>query len=154
MKHITILLAFLIVGITNIYSQGSTGEYNDLTAKLDKSNKALENPKKSGDPKFWLERANLFMDIAGVNTSLLRQGQSQNEVILLCKEPKEKKKTADDGEEYIYERFIVIFKNAKVDAWKETKNIVPNPTDDAISCINKAIELDTEKKSDKKASAN
>ena len=43
MKHISILLAFLIAGITNIYSQDiavSGLDYNDLAAKLEKNNNA------------------------------------------------------------------------------------------------------------------
>ena len=150
MKHITILLALLIAGITNIYSQdASSSDFNDLSAKLEKNNKALENPKKSGDPKFWIDRAKLFQDVAEVNTQFLRMGLSTKEIIIFCKEPKEKKKTTD-SEEYIYERFVAIFKGDKLEAWKETKTIVPKPLDDAYACYKKAIELDVEKKSDKK----
>ena len=152
MKHISILLAFLIAGITNIYSQDiavSGLDYNELAAKLEKNNKALENPKKSGEVKFWIERAKLFQDIADVNTQVLRVGQSPTELTIFLKEPKEKKQTSN-GEEYIYERFVAIFKNGKLDSWKETKTIVPNALEDALNCYKKAVALDVEKKSDKK----
>lgn len=151
MKHITILLAFLIAGITSIYAQeiNSGADYNDLAAKLEKNNKALDNPKKSADPKFWLDRAKLFQEIADVNTQILRAGISEKELILFCKEPKEKKQT-NVGVEYVYDRFIVILKDGKVEAWKETKNIVPNPLQDALNSYKKAVELDAEKKLDKK----
>src|SRR6266542_6528840 len=151
MKHITILLAFLIAGITSTYAQeiNSGADYNDLAAKLEKNNKALDNPKKSADPKFWLDRAKLFQEIADVNTQILRAGIGEKELILFCKEPKEKKQT-NVGVEYVYDRFTVILKDGKVEAWKETKNIVPNPLQDALNCYKKTVELDAEKKLDKK----
>lgn len=154
MRHIIVLLVLLIAGMTNINAQESGLDYNELSGKLEKSNKALENPKKNSDPKFWIERAKLFADIADVNIQFLHLGLSQTEIVLFCKEPKEKKKEKDkDGKDldiYVYERFSATFKNSKLESWKETKTIVPKPLDDALNCYKKAIELDVEKKNDKK----
>jgi Flp pilus assembly protein TadD len=150
MKHITILLAFIMAGFTNIFSQEISGlDYNDLTSKLAKSNKALDNPKKSSEAKFWIERGKLFQDIADVNTQYLRMGLSDKELTLFYKEPKEKKQ--ENGmDEYIYDRFIVYLKDGKVDSWKETQTIVPKPLEESLNCYKKAIELDAQGKSEKK----
>lgn len=156
MRNIIVLLALLIAGITNINAQESTLDYNDLSGKLEKSNKNLENPKKNVDPKFWIERGKLFTDIADVNIQLLRYGLTQTEMALypMYKEPKEKKKEKDkegkDLDVYVYERVIVTLRNGKVENWKETQTIVPKPLDEALACFKKAGELDVEKKYDKK----
>jgi tetratricopeptide (TPR) repeat protein len=153
MKPITILLAFLLAGTINSYSQESSGlDYNDLAAKLEKSNKALDNPKKNSDVKFWLERAKLFQDIAEVNTQFLRLNLSTKELVLFSKQPKQIKKDSANKEQYIYDRYIAYFKNGKLTGWKETQTIVPNPLEDALAAYKKAIELDADKKNEKKIS--
>jgi Flp pilus assembly protein TadD len=152
MKRIIILFSLLIACITYIYSQDTQSSglnYNELASKLEKSNKALENPKKVADTKFWIERGKLLQDIADVNTQYLRIGLSQKEAKLFCKDPKEVKKDGDK-EDYIYERFIAYFKDGKLVGWKETQTITPNPLDDALNSYHKAIDLDAEKKNEKK----
>jgi len=151
MKHIILLLAVIFAGLTNIHSQDSQSSlnYDDLKEKLEKSNKALDNPKKNADPKFWIERGKLFQDIADVNVQFLRMGLSEKEITLFCKEPKEKK-TEGGKDLYIYDRFIATFKNGKLESWKETQTIVPKPLEESFNCYKKAVELDTEKKYDKK----
>jgi Tfp pilus assembly protein PilF len=154
MKHIIVLLALLFAGITHMKAQESGLDYNELSAKLEKSNKNLENPKKNADPKFWIERAKLFTDIADVNIQFLHLGLPESQIALFYKEPKEKKKEKDkegrDLDVYVYERFTATFKAGKLESWKETQTIVPKPLDEALACYKKASELDVEKKLDKK----
>jgi hypothetical protein len=153
MRQITIfLLAVFFASMGRAFSQDaaqSALDYNSLSSKLEKSNKALENPKKSADPKFWIERAKLFQDIAEVNTQFLRTGMAEREIKLFCKEPKEIKKDGDKSN-YIYEKFVAIVQNGKLTGWKETQMINPKPLDESLNCYKKAVEADVEKKNDKK----
>lgn len=156
MKHITILLAVLIASLCNIYSQDGVGnsmslDYNSLSSKLEKSNKNLENPKKNVDPKFWIERAKLFQDIYDVNIESLRRGMGAPELMLYAnyKEPKEKKQT-QGMDEYVYDKVAIYLKDGKVESWKDLKPIVQQPLEESLNAYKKAIELDVEKKQDKK----
>lgn len=71
------------------------------------------------------------------------------ELQLYLKKPKEVRKDGAN-EVYVFENIEVNVKGGKVDSWKETRTIVPNALDDAYSSYLKALELDVEKKNEKK----
>jgi tetratricopeptide (TPR) repeat protein len=148
MKQITFILALFVMGLTVLRAQEATSgaDYKSLENKLEKSNAAIQDPKKSTNIKTWLDRAKMFKDIAEVNTGNLRINMSINELKIFYKEPKEIKKFDNGKEQYIYERMTVSMENNVVKAWAETQTIVPKPLDDALTAYNKAIELDTDGK--------
>lgn len=119
--------------------------YKALENKLEKSNGLIENPKKKDDPKIWLARGELLLDIYMVHQQYLRKDMSRNELEILFGQP-EQKQTRTEGEktqeDYIYERLTVTIENDKVVSWVETVKIAEDPLTDADIAFRKAIELD------------
>lgn len=156
MKRINLLFTLILVGFINVLAQGPDGgglNYGALENKLKKNDVSIQDPKKSADPKAWIERAKLFKDISDVNTSMLRNSMSVTELKLFYKEPKEIKKVEEGGatiDQYVYDRMIVNVENGAVKSWKETQTIHPSPLNEALNCYNKAIELDKDGKQKKK----
>jgi Flp pilus assembly protein TadD, contains TPR repeats len=142
MKRITFfILLFFIAGHINAFCQDA--DIKEFTSKLDKSNKALENPKKNTDPKTWIERGNLLQSIASANTQLIRGDMTQKEVKLFMNEPKKVISGPEAGkEQYVYDRITLTFINGKLKSWKETQQIIANPIGEAFNSYNKASELD------------
>ncbi len=155
MKRYFILIAFLVATFTVVNSQVEQVEfsaslYKSLANKLDKSNKAIEDPKKKDLAKTWLERASLLQDIGDVNTQFLRQNMALTEIKLSLKDPKEiNKTTVMDGntehhiDQYVYDYFTLNVEGNLLLSWKETKFILPNALDSAVKCYQKAIYLDS-----------
>ena len=113
MKHISFILALFVMGLINLQAQDTNpgGDYKSLEGKLEKSNAAIQDPKKSTNVKTWLDRAKMFQNIAEVSTGSLRIGMSLNELKIFYKEPKEIKKFDGGKEQYIYERMMVTLEN-------------------------------------------
>jgi len=149
MKQITFILALFVMGLTTLRAQEGGLDYKSLENKLEKSNAAIQDPKKSTAVKTWLDRAKVFQNIAEVNTGNLRIGMSITELKLFYKEPKEIKKF-DGKDQYTYDHMNVTIENGVVKSWTETQTIVPKPLDDALAAYNKAIELDSDGKSSSK----
>jgi len=147
------IVAFYIIGAKAQVESTSVLNYSALEKRLANSNKALENPKKSSDPKTWLSRGELMMDIYGIHLQYLRPGMGKNELIILFGQPKEIRQIQQDGkikEEYHYERIIVTIQDNKVVEWKETSRIYEDPLNEAIKSFKKVVELDVNGKYNKK----
>src|SRR4030042_3594484 len=160
MKHLSLILLFAVAGL---FIQAQTGtttgvliNYKSLENKLEKSNELIENPKKNIDPKVWLARGNMFLEIYSVHLQYLRKGMTKNELLILFGQPKQIQ-TRTEGqrtlEEHIYERVTVILEGDKVDSWVETAKISENPLPLADEAFRKTIELDTDKKLTEKIQA-
>jgi len=155
-KQIFITALFLIIYFIGANAQVESStvlNYSALEKRLSSSNKAIENPKKSGDPKTWLSRGELMMDIYGVHIQYLRLGMTKNELIILFGQPKEIKRLEQEGkiiDEYNYDRINVMLQNDKVINWKETSRIYEDPLNEAIKSFKKASELDVNGKLNKK----
>lgn len=152
----TFVVLLLMVATSTRAQQPVSGSpaasYGILENKLKKSNENLTNEKKNTNPKFWLQRAELMMDIYDVNRQYITNGATPTQIKLFFQDPKDTKtwqKGSDSYEEYIYDRVNIIFKNGVVDSLSETKKIYDTPLVDAYSAIQKAQELDTEHKQDK-----
>jgi tetratricopeptide (TPR) repeat protein len=129
-------------------TDASTGDlinYKALENKLEKSSGLIENPKKKDDPKVWLARGELLLDIYMVHLKYLRKNMTRNELEILFGQPG-KVQTRTEGnrtlEDYVYERLTVTIENDKVVSWIETVKITENPLGDAEIAFRKAIELD------------
>jgi tetratricopeptide (TPR) repeat protein len=124
--------------------------YGVLQKKLEKSDLAIKDPKKSAVAKTWFQRGQLFQDISDVNTQFLRYGMSTMETKLFLKEPTEVKNVEEGGivkQVYVYPRISLTFENDALTGWKETEVIHPNPLPEALAAYNRALELDTIKHS-------
>lgn len=151
MKRISFLFLVLITCLASSYAQvGVSINYKSLEDRLAKSNASIQDEKKAGLAKTWLERAKLLQEIADVHTQYLRAGMLSTEAKLFFKEPKEMKTYPDGREEYVYDRFTLTFEGGKLKYWTETQPILPSAIDDAVAAYKKAKDLDTENKLDKK----
>ncbi len=153
MKQISLFIVVLFMCLINLQAQTeiSTGpSYSSLEKKLEKSNKTIEDPKKSTSAKTWLERATLFQDIAEVNVISLRLGMSAGEIKIFLKEPKEVKTDANGTELWVYDRVNLTIEKGTLKGWNEIQVINPNPLSESLICYNKAIQLDTLNKLTKK----
>ncbi len=144
---ITVLISLLFASVTSAQiEQANLLNYSQLERKLEKSNEAIEHPRKSQKDKIWLSRAELMMDIFEINIQYIREGMTVNEAIIMFGNPEEKKTRLEDGqsvEDYIYERVILTFNDEKalID-YKETDKIHDNPLPLAKEALEKAYELD------------
>jgi len=63
-------------------AQETTGgivfNYSLLERKLEKSNEAIQNEKKASNPKTWLDRGELFMEIYSIYNQYLNKGMNVN----------------------------------------------------------------------------
>lgn len=149
MKRISILFLVLITSLVSSYAQVGVN-YKSLEDKLAKSNASIQDEKKAGLAKTWLDRAKTLQDIADAHSQYLRASMGTAEAKLFFKEPKEMKTYPDGREEYVYERFSMFFEGAALKYWVETQPILPTALDDAAAAYKKAKELDADNKLDKK----
>ena len=152
MKQLSLILLFAFSGVFIQAQTGTTGaliNYKALENKLEKSNEVTENPKKKDDPKVWLARGELLLEIYKVHLQYLRKDMSKNELEILFGPPQQTQ-TRAEGErtlgDYIYEKITITLENDKVVSWVETTKIAENPLPDADHAFRKAIELDTDNK--------
>ncbi len=161
MNKLIKLIALLIFTATFGVNAQQTGavqgtpaaEYPVLINKLNKSEKSVADPKKSATAKFWLTRANLMMDIYQVNLQYLTKGAKLFNMTIYFGEAKEIKKEEKDGklyETHIYDNVNITYLNGVVDSYEETNPIHKTPLQEALAALEKAEELDTDKKLEKK----
>jgi hypothetical protein len=147
-----LLISFLLL-FCFIYAQAQETQqlnYGVLQKKLQKSDLAIKDPKKSAQAKTWFLRGELFQDINDVNTELLRLGMSTMEAKLFLKEPNEIQTVEEGGvvkQIYVYPRVELTFENDALMGWKETEMLHPDPLPEALAAFNKALALDTVKHS-------
>ncbi len=163
MNKITTLLAFLLfftpVGIIAqeaSVTQNPNTEYPILENKLEKSDNAIADEKKTTKTKTWFSRAELLMDIYDVNRKYI-EGQPLVSVKFSLGDPKEEKTKEIDGKNYkvmVYDRVnVIIDEKNNVYNYEETKKICENPLEEALKALKKAEELNAaDHKLDKKLS--
>ncbi len=127
-------------------AQQNDAKYAALEKALEKSNSAISHAKKSTNPKTWVSHAQTLLDVYGVNVSLLRIGMPVSELKLFFKEPLEIRQVTGENQsyqEYVYPAINVWVDESGVTGWKETRQIIDNPLDQALEALAKATELDT-----------
>lgn len=146
--------SFGINGQDGGVAQGTPmAEYPMLKNKLKKSEKDLLNEKKAGAAKYWLSRADLMMDIFEVNLQHLNKGLPQNTMVFYFGTAKEVKKFEEDGnvyETHVHDAVNITYLNGVIDSYEETEKIHENSLAEALKSVQKAEELDAEKKATKK----
>jgi len=147
MKRINLSFLILFVLVINTLAQQEDQlDYDKLAKKLVKSDVAIQNPKKNIDPKLWLERGNMFIDIANVNTQFLFKGVPVAKVKEVYGEQPKSLTKKGKVDEYVYDKITINVVNGLVDSWTETQTICANPLDSALFAFSKADSLDQAKK--------
>lgn len=159
-KLFCLFILFLLLPAWGLHAQveSTTGtpesNFGIYKNKLKKSEADLTNEKKNINPKFWLSRAELMMDIFELNRQFLQPGTQQIHVNLIYPNPKEKKAWQDEEgnqfEELIFDNLNIVMKNGVVDHFEETEKLYDNPLPEALKSLQKCEELDPEGKLNKK----
>jgi tetratricopeptide (TPR) repeat protein len=148
MKNLVVSLLLLFCFVYAQAQETQQLNYGVLQKKLQKSDQAIKDPKKSAQAKTWFLRGELFQDINDVNTELLRLGMSTMETKLFLKEPTEIRTEEEGGvvkQIYVYPRVELTFENDALTGWKETEVLHPDPLPEALEAFKKALALDTVK---------
>ena len=158
MKRLSTLILFSFISILMLKAQETPQpnsnllNYNGLEKQLEKSDKDIANPKKNEKSKTWMIRGELMMDIFDVNIKYLRLGMAETEAKLYFGDTKEVK-TSQEGaskiEEMSYPKIILIFKDGKLEKWKEINKIYDNPLPEAVKSFDQAVKLEPELKDSK-----
>lgn len=152
MKRFYIGFSLLVATIFTQAQETTTGttgpviNYVSLEKKLEKSNEAIQNPKKNIESKTWLTRGEILIQIYNVHLDFIRKDMPANQVKLFFKEPNETRQLGNGVEEYVYDRITVTLTNGLVSDWVETNKIHENPLPEAKEALKKAMELDTDGK--------
>jgi tetratricopeptide (TPR) repeat protein len=163
MNKISCILSIVfLMAAFGVKAQSPTGtpdsNYSIYKNKLKKSDDQMTDEKKSVNPKFWISRAELMMDIFDLNRKFIAQGTQELQVNLIYQNPLEKRDSVGaDGSQYkilVFDKITILMKLAddgtyKVDSFTETKKLFDDPLSEALRCLEKAQELDTEGKTTK-----
>ncbi|MBN1597851.1 MAG: tetratricopeptide repeat protein [Bacteroidales bacterium] len=158
MNKVAIVIAiFFLTFSLGIKGQTTTGtpdaNYSILKNKLKRSEDDLNDEKKNTSVKYWLSRAEMFMDIYEVYRGMIMVGTDKaNVMILLGGSPAEQKTWQEEGsnfEEYKYEHVTVVFKDTKVETLTEVDPLHETPLEEALVALDKAKETDIENKKEK-----
>lgn len=144
MKRIALLLVGVFMSAAFISAQTTPQTAESLLKAKEKSDKDIENPKKSAKYTTWQKRGDLYLDMVQFNTKGLWKGMPQkglNGAEILVGKPA-KIMALENKEDWIYERITLKFIDGKLDTWKETKPIAPDGLDKAYEAYFKAMELD------------
>ncbi|MDR2937924.1 MAG: hypothetical protein LBU92_03170 [Prevotellaceae bacterium] len=122
-----------------------------LKKSIEKSNTDIANPKKMANPKTWVARAEMFMDVYDKSTLGATQGMNKMIFATLTKE-KKTETVADKSYEVLVLPSIELYfeETGALAFWKETKKAVESPLSEAKAAFDKAIELDVKKSQSKK----
>jgi tetratricopeptide (TPR) repeat protein len=155
-KRTTLIVLFLLATYLGVNAQAAgtpPSYYPIIENKLKKSDEDLTNEKKNVSAKYWLSRADIMMEAYNVNLQYLLKGTAQLQITILFGEPKNKTTETKDDKLYetcVYDRVNVTFLNGVLDSYEETKPLYNNPLPVAKEALDKAMELDVDKKLTKK----
>lgn len=145
MKKIALLLVGVLMSAAFISAQ--TAE--SLLKAKEKSDKDIQNPKKSVKYTTWQKRGDLFLDMVQFNTKGLWKDMPQkgalNSAEMILGKPT-KIIAMENNEDWIYERVTLKFIDGKLDSWEETKPLAADGLDKAYEAYFKASELDAKGK--------
>ena len=144
-----------IIAQTDVAATGTPeSNYSIYKNKLKNSDEGLTNEKKTANPKFWISRAELMMDIFYLNRQFLSPGTQQIHVNLIYPNPKETKTWQDEEgnqyEELIYDKLKIKMKNGAVESFEELEPLYENPLQEALKSLEMAQKIDSVGKLDKK----
>lgn len=154
-----VLIATILVSFTGLKAQqeGSATlvNYQAIEAKLKRSDSQIEHPKKGEKAKTWLNRASVMQEIYEMHNKNLVKGMTPVKVQIVIGNPAEKEAFVKDGvnvEIHKYEHVNVKYINGVLDSFEEVNKFVEAPLTEAYNALKKAMELDTDGKSESKIS--
>ncbi len=121
-----------------------------IQKKLDKSDVAIENPKKAGKVATWLDRSDLYMDAAMVFTKNLIANipAAQLTSSSIAGEPKTIEEVTigqNAYSKYVYPQFdVYVNMNGMVEFWSVKKEMIPDAMFESVAVLAKAKEVDEE----------
>jgi len=154
MKKIVFFMAAVFFLGVNCFAQNES-RFKSLKDNIDKSDVAIQHPKKGVNPKTWVDRGKFFHDAYNVNIQFLRAGMPTTEAKLYFKEPKQVLTSEEDGslsEIYEYSLLKLHFVNGALRTWEETNKNFENPLVESMNAYHKAESLDEKGKNAKKIS--
>lgn len=155
-KLLTLLtVAILMVGVS--YAQSNDTERDALIKKIEKSDKDIDNPKKSVKYQTWAKRGDLFLKSYSLNFKYLYQGMEYGTIPLLgisdqhptpyYGKPLQEEQDGDFTV-WVYSRLKIYINNQTklVDHWEDLDPIDEDALTKSYDAYMKAIELDVDKK--------
>ncbi len=144
MKKIIMMVAAVLM-LSTPATMAQKIKADSYKSKLEKSDAAIQNPKKAAKASTWVTRGNVYLDALQAPTEALFASMDVNMLKLTCGEP-----TSVAGEEIkdvyydtlTYPYFTVYVSNGRVVGWKVTKSIDENALDTSLEAYVKAYELD------------
>lgn len=155
LSYILVILFLSLSAVSNAQTSAGTPDANFsiYKNKLKKSEENKTDAKKSVKASFWVDRAELMMDIFDLHRTFLAIGTQQMQVQLVYGEPASKEAYEKEGshyEKWSYERVVITIKDGAVEDFEELDILYEDPLGDALASLEKAEELDVEGKSVKK----
>jgi tetratricopeptide (TPR) repeat protein len=143
----------LVFGATQLTAQNK--EKEKLEKKLAKSDEEIADAKKNADPKTWLNRATLFMDIYELPVKNVMIGMPQLQIKTILKDEKSRTDNIElDSTAYEILRFPdkdLYFNPAGLLAFWQVKDLATDePLIKAYGAFSKAYDLDAKKSNEKK----
>lgn len=149
-----VFVSFFAISFGQESTQKPTTEYPALEKRLSKMQSDLQNPKKNVQAKTFLSYAELLMDIYNVNAKYIESAGGQLVTLRynFGNEKEVRNETIDGNnfETYVFDRVNVVFQNGAYLKYEETSKIFDNPLPEALTALNKANELDSDKKLESK----
>lgn len=123
-----------------------------LTKKIVANDKDINHPKKSQKAAVWVDRGNLFYQLATGPVEGLFVGMAETDIALICGKPTSTGKhtvtnpsDASDSKEYAtmqFPNYTLYLSDGKVAFWTQDVNPDPKALDKALECYIKANTLD------------
>ncbi len=156
MKRVFVLLFTVLLFVPTINGQNNDALIQSIRSKIKRSDKAIQNPKKSQKLSTWDKRGRIFLDAYEVNIKYLAPGiaaatipflgLTENNTVPYYGKPKKRYKDDDGREVWEYDKVKIYVKNGVVDSWEITKPVVEDALIKAYQAFTKAMELDTKDK--------
>ncbi len=151
-----IILSFLLIlSFQMMFAQLS--DWDNLKVRIQKSDAEIANEAKKAKLKTWDSRAQLFLQVYGVNTANIYVGMHQSGIKnvngnlltgadVIVGTPKSTKKNPDGTLTWIYDRIELTFgKDSLLEKWKETQALDDKALEKAFEAIKEAEKLDPKK---------
>ncbi len=146
MKKLSIFIILLIIFSGLAKAQEPEVTWEGLIKQKEKSDKEIQDPKKSIVSKTWMNRAQIFLniytfEISGLYKGMPAKGEGFQHAEFIIGKP-EKITTEGNTEKWVYPRKILYFVDGALDKWEQTEFIDKDALNKSAEAFLKAIELD------------
>ncbi len=143
-------LVFLVLfGVSKLFAQMT---WEDISKAKEKSDKEITDEKKKTKAKTWVNRGEVYLEMAQVNTRGLYAGMTQTGFTgaeVLVGKPSKKETKEDGSEVWVYERVNLIFRDGLLDSWDETQPMDAKALDKSYEAFFEAFKLEEKLKTKK-----